>query len=82
MSSVPRKRRRLSLYEAPAEPPAPTPESAPAPLPPRSAWALIGPLAPIVVFVITLHYTHNVAAALIVAVALLVCVFAVGSKGK
>lgn len=80
-------RRRVvgALYE-PIEPPAPQVEVAPpAPqqlpqLPPLSIWALLGPLAPIGVFCLTLRYTHNVNAATLVAVVLLVCVVAVGSK--
>lgn len=78
-----RPRRRLSLYEPPIEQPAPAPAPVePTPLPPLDVWALIGPLAPIAAFLFVLHYTHNALAAAIVAVALLVCVCAVGSKGK
>ena len=79
------RRRRVAgaLYEPPPAPtPAPSapPEPALPQLPPRSLWAIVGPLSPIVAFLGTLRYTHNALAATVVAVLLLLCVFAVGGR--
>lgn len=83
--ATPSRRRRVAgaLYEPPPAPtPVPAPPAPPAApeLPPRSPWAIVGPLAPIVAFLGTLRYTHNAFAATVVAVLLLLCVFAVGGR--
>lgn len=81
MAASPRRRRVVgALYEPPAPQVEVAPPPAPQQLPPLSIWALLGPLAPIGVFAGILRYTHNVHAATLVAVVLLVCVVAAGSK--